>query len=94
MVMQIKHLVLLLLNSFFSTTANCCGFEVSPVCIYFIAWPRSSLIIEFQQIRSEYYAVESLNVNQKLRLESKAILYHVHISGRYFFVCQLINMEF
>ena len=47
------------------------------------------VMIELQQIRSEYcmhLTVWTLNMNYDRK--SKAILYHVDISGRYFFICQ------
>ena len=78
-------------NSFYSIKANCCGFELSPVCINFIMWPRSSLIIELWHCTllsvttdsfRVLHAVDSLNVKHELWFKSKAILYHVDISGR------------
>ena len=54
-------------------------------CVYLSHW----VIIEFQQIRSEYSMLLTvLTLNMNYDRKSKAILYHVDISGRHFFICQ------
>ena len=60
-------------------------------CVYLSHW----VIIELQQIRSEYCMLLTvLTLNMNYDRKSKALLYHVDISGRYFIICQSLKSCF
>ena len=59
------------------------------MCVYFIAWLRPSLIIEFSTTGSELYCMQLIvwTLNMHYDRKNIAVLYQADISKRYFSVC-------